>query len=73
MGLDTGLKLAVSFGTSFVIALIFQFLIVGRLKDRIVRMKDERETGTLFTTNTELPTTVHSSSGMSNIGDELEN
>jgi len=44
MGLDTGLKLAVSFGTSFVIALIFQFLIVGRLKSRIVRMEDERET-----------------------------
>jgi len=44
MGLDTGLKLAVSFGTSFVIALIFQFLIVGRLKSRIVRMEEERET-----------------------------
>jgi len=44
MGLDTGLKLAVSFGAAFAIAVIFQFFIVGRLKSRIVRMEDERET-----------------------------
>jgi len=45
MGLDTGLKLAVSFGSSFIIAILFQLLVVGWLKKRIIRMEEEREQG----------------------------
>jgi len=43
MKLDTGLKLAVSFGASFIIALVFQFAVVGWLKKRIIRLEQERE------------------------------
>lgn len=41
--LETGLKLAIAFGASFVLALIFQFAIVGWLKERIVKAEDVAE------------------------------
>jgi sodium-dependent phosphate transporter len=42
--IDTGIKLIISFAASFVLAIIFQFGIVGWLKDRIVRLEDEKTT-----------------------------
>lgn len=39
--LDTGIKLAISFASSFAIAVLFQFLVVGWLKNRIVRLESE--------------------------------
>jgi len=41
--IDTGVKLAISFGAAFVIAVVFQLAIIGWLKARIVRMADEKE------------------------------
>jgi len=43
MKLDTGLKLAVSFGAAFAMALFFQVFVVGWLKKRIVRTEEERK------------------------------
>jgi len=45
MKLDTGLKLAISFGASIIIAAFFQIFIVGWLKKRIIRTEEEREAG----------------------------
>jgi sodium-dependent phosphate transporter len=39
--IDTGIKLAIAFGASFVIAVLFQLLVVGWLKRRIVRLENE--------------------------------
>jgi len=39
--IGTGIKLIISFATSFVIAVVFQFGIVGWLKKRIVRLEGE--------------------------------
>ena len=39
--IDTGIKLAIAFGSSFVIAVLFQLLVVGWLKRRIVRLENE--------------------------------
>jgi len=39
--LDTGIKLAISFASAFTIAVLFQFLVVGWLKNRIVRLENE--------------------------------
>jgi len=39
----TGVKLAISFGAAFVIAVIFQFAVVDWLKARIIRLADEDE------------------------------
>lgn len=41
--IDTGIKLAISFGMAFFIALIFQFAVVNWLKARIIRNADEDE------------------------------
>lgn len=41
--IDTGVKLAIAFGSAFVIAVVFQFTIVDWLMTRIIRLKDEDE------------------------------
>lgn len=43
MKIDTGVKLVISFAAAFVIAVFFQFVVVGWLKNRIVRLADEDE------------------------------
>lgn len=43
MKIDTGVKLAISFGAAFVIAVVFQLVVVDWLKARIVRLSDEAE------------------------------
>jgi len=39
----TGVKLVISFGAAFIIAVVFQLAIIGWLKARIVRMAEEKE------------------------------
>jgi sodium-dependent phosphate transporter len=39
--IDTGIKLAIAFGSSFFIAVIFQIAVVGWLKNRIIRLENE--------------------------------
>jgi sodium-dependent phosphate transporter len=39
--IDTGIKLAIAFGSSFAIAVLFQLLVVGWLKNRIVQKETE--------------------------------
>jgi len=48
--IDTGIKLAIAFGSSFVIAVLFQLLVVGWLKKRIVRMETEANEATAVNT-----------------------
>jgi phosphate/sulfate permease len=43
--IDTGIKLAIAFGISFVVAIIFQVAVVGWLKNRIIRMENEAGEG----------------------------
>jgi len=43
--IDTGIKLAIAFGSSFVVAVIFQVAVVGWLKNRIIRLENEAKEG----------------------------
>jgi phosphate/sulfate permease len=43
--IDTGIKLAIAFGSSFVVAIIFQLAVVGWLKNRIIRLENEAGEG----------------------------
>jgi len=69
--IDTGVKLAISFGAAFIIAVVFQLVVVDWLKARIIRLTDEAELEKTEKEN-RLPETAEKGMFEENISDEAE-